>query len=583
MRKTIKLKFIDFFSGFDKEQNEFLDVLQEYYPVVQCDDPDYVIYSGFGYEHLKYDCIRIFFTGECQTPDFNECDYAIGFDRLRFGDRYARIPLYNVFQYKDAYQTLKSRNSFSTEDIKGRGFCSFVVSNCFTKDKRDVFFEMLSKYKHVASGGRYKNNIGGAVKDKYKFLGQYKFNIAFENCSHDGYVTEKIMEAFAAGVVPIYYGDPRIAEDFNPKAFINANDFSSFEAMIEKVKEIVKVKEIRRRAIAAGLKLVDCPIRHLGTEKAHEVYSRIEKFLIDNGVNILFDTSAGDLIINDGVCEGAHFINNVTKQEFVIKAERVIVAVGRVGADWLDDLCRKYGIKRRAGVVDIGVRVECRNEVMEEVNDVLYESKLIGYVPPYNDKVRTFCQNPGGFVSQENYEGGLAVVNGHSFKDKKSKNTNVAILSSHHFRVPFDQPIEYARKVGELTNMLGNGQILVQRFGDILDGKRTWEKELARSNVRPTLPDAVAGDITAAMPYRPMSNIINFIKAVDKVVPGFAGKETLLYSPEIKFYSNKVEIDERFETSVRNLYTLGDGSGWTRGLMQASLMGVLTARNLFSE
>lgn len=347
--------------------------------------------------------------------------------------------------------------------------------------------------------------------------------------------------------------------------------------------EDVKVKEIRRRAIAAGLKLVDCPIRHLGTEKAHEVYSRIEKFLIDNGVNILFDTSAGDLIINAGVCEGAHFINNVTKQEFVIKAERVVVAVGRVGADWLDDLCRKYGIKRRAGVVDIGVRVECRNEVMEEVNDVLYESKLIGYVPPYNDKVRTFCQNPGGFVSQENYEGGLAVVNGHSFKDKKSKNTNVAILSSHHFRVPFDQPIEYARKVGELTNMLGNGQILVQRFGDILDGKRTWEKELARSNVRPTLPDAVAGDITAAMPYRPMSNIINFIKAVDKVVPGFAGKETLLYSPEIKFYSNKVEIDERFETSVRNLYTLGDGSGWTRGLMQASLMGVLTARNLFSE
>lgn len=185
--------------------------------------------------------------------------------------------------------------------------------------------------------------------------------------------------------------------------------------------EDVKVKEIRRRAIAAGLKLVDCPIRHLGTEKAHEVYSRIEKFLIDNGVNILFDTSAGDLIINDGVCEGAHFINNVTKQEFVIKAERVIVAVGRVGADWLDDLCRKYGIKRRAGVVDIGVRVECRNEVMEEVNDVLYESKLIGYVPPYNDKVRTFCQNPGGFVSQENYEGGLAVVNGHSFKDKNPK------------------------------------------------------------------------------------------------------------------------------------------------------------------
>ncbi len=341
------------------------------------------------------------------------------------------------------------------------------------------------------------------------------------------------------------------------------------------------VKEIRRRAISAGLKLVDCPIRHLGTEKAHEVYSRIEKYLIDNGVNIVFDTTAGDLIIEDGVCRGAHFVKHSSGEEYEIKADKTVVAVGRVGADWLDNICRRYDINRRAGVVDIGVRVECRNEVMEEVNAVLYESKLIGYVPPYNDKVRTFCQNPGGFVAQENYEGGLAVVNGHSFKDRKSQNTNVAILSSHHFSVPFDQPIEYARKVGELTNMLGNGHILVQRFGDILQGKRTWEKELARSNVRPTLPDAVAGDITASMPYRPMLNIINFIKAMDEVVPGFAGKETLLYSPEIKFYSNKVEVDKNFETSVKSLYTLGDGSGWTRGLMQASIMGVLCSRTLF--
>ena len=347
--------------------------------------------------------------------------------------------------------------------------------------------------------------------------------------------------------------------------------------------EDVKVKEIRRRAIAAGLKLVDCPIRHLGTEKAHEVYSRIEKFLIDNGVNILFDTSAGDLIINDGVCEGAHFINNVTKQEFVIKAERVVVAVGRVGADWLDDLCRKYGIKRRAGVVDIGVRVECRNEVMEEVNDVLYESKLIGYVPPYNDKVRTFCQNPGGFVSQENYDNDLAVVNGHSYKELKTNNTNVSILCSHNFSYPFNQPIAYAQKVGELTNMLGAGHIMVQRFGDILDGKRTWQKELSRSNLRPSLPDAVAGDITSAMPYRAMVNIINFIQAVDHVVPGFAAVETLLYSPELKFYSNRVKMDTDLNTSIHNLHCLGDASGWTRGLMMASCMGVLMGRKLAEQ
>ena len=197
--------------------------------------------------------------------------------------------------------------------------------------------------------------------------------------------------------------------------------------------------------------------------------------------------------------------------------------------------------------------------------------------------MRTFCQNPGGFVSQENYDNDLAVVNGHSFKEKKSDNTNVAILCSHNFSVPFNQPIEYAQKVGELTNMLGAGHILVQRFGDILDGKRTWEKELAQSNVHPTLQDAVAGDITAAMPYRAMTNIINFIQAVDQVVPGFAAHETLLYSPELKFYSNRVKMDERLNTNIRGLHCLGDSSGWTRGLMMASAMGVFMGRILAEE
>lgn len=233
--------------------------------------------------------------------------------------------------------------------------------------------------------------------------------------------------------------------------------------------------------------------------------------------------------------------------------------------------------------MDIGVRVEVRNEVMETVNNVLYESKLIGYPKPFKNKVRTFCQNPGGFVSQENYDNNLAVVNGHSYKDKKSDNTNLAILCSHNFNEPFNQPIEYAQKVGELTNMLGAGHILVQRYGDILDGKRTWQKELSRSNLRPSLPDAVAGDITSAMPYRAMVNIINFIQAVDHVVPGFAAVETLLYSPELKFYSNRVKMDTDLNTSIHNLHCLGDASGWTRGLMMASCMGVLMGRKLAEQ
>ena len=340
-----------------------------------------------------------------------------------------------------------------------------------------------------------------------------------------------------------------------------------------------KVKEIRKRAIQAGLKLVDCPIRHLGTEKAQVIYSNIQEHLLRRGIEVLFNTQCEDLIIKNGVCSGAR-VSTKTGGVSDITAKHVVVATGRRGADWLERLCVEHGIVHVPGTVDIGVRVEVRNEIMEDVNNVLYESKLIGYPAPFKDKVRTFCQNPGGFVSQENYDNDLAVVNGHSYKEYKTQNTNLAILCSHNFRHPFKQPIAYAQKVGELTNMLGGGHILVQRFGDIIGGKRTWDKELARSNVRPTLVDAVAGDITAAMPYRAMMNIIGFMQAVDHVVPGFASSETLLYSPELKFYSNRVELDKNLKTSVEGLYCLGDSSGWTRGLMMSSSMGVLMGRLL---
>ena len=347
---------------------------------------------------------------------------------------------------------------------------------------------------------------------------------------------------------------------------------------IEGLEETEEVKQIRTRAIRAGLKLVSCPIRHLGTEKAHQLYEDIEHWLQDRGVEILFDSECTGLLIQDGRCEGVTYTDGHT--EHTIQADETVVATGRRGADWLEGMCTTYGIDHVPSTVDIGVRVEVRNEVMETVNRALYESKLIGYPPPFKNKVRTFCQNPGGFVAQENYDNGLAVVNGHSYKELKSDNTNLAILCSHNFSVPFNQPIAYAQKVGELTNMLANGQLLVQRFGDILDGKRTWDKELSRSNVVPTLPDAVAGDITSAMPYRAMINIINFIKAMDHVVPGFAAYETLLYSPELKFYSNRIRMDEDFNTNVAGLHCLGDSSGWTRGLMMSSVMGVLMGRKL---
>ncbi len=350
---------------------------------------------------------------------------------------------------------------------------------------------------------------------------------------------------------------------------------------VEGIYEGEEINEIRRRAIRAGLRLVNCPIRHLGTEKAQKLYLNIQNDLADKGVEMLFGTECENIILEKDVCTGVRIITKEGRKE--LSAGEVVIATGRRGADWLEKVCEENGIAHRPGTVDIGVRVECRNEIMEMVNKVLYEGKLIGYPRPWKNKVRTFCQNPGGFVAQENYDNDLAVVNGHSYKDLKSENTNLSILVSHNFTEPFNQPIAYAQKVGELTNMLGAGHIMVQRYGDILDGKRTWPKELLHSNVKPTLKDAVAGDITAAMPYRAMTNIIEFIRMMDEVVPGFASDETLLYSPELKFYSNKVKMDEDLNTNIRGLHCLGDSSGWTRGLMMASAMGVLMGRKLMEK
>ncbi len=381
------------------------------------------------------------------------------------------------------------------------------------------------------------------------------------------------------GDLPTLAGDAYVQDTINyaDKIYL---EFGA-DTHIEGINNDDEVKEIRKRAIKAGLKLVDCPIRHLGTEKAQKLYYDIEQYLIKNGVEMIFGYECTNIILNGDRCDGIYITNGKSEEE--IHAAHTIIATGRRGADWLEKICATHNIAHQPGTVDIGVRVEVRNEIMEKVNRVLYESKLIGYPKPFKNKVRTFCQNPGGFVSQENYDNNLAVVNGHSYKELKSDNTNLAILCSHNFSYPFNEPIAYAQKVGELTNMLASGNLLVQRYGDILDGKRTWQKELAQSNLKPTLPDAVAGDITAAMPYRSMTNILNFMQAMDVVVPGFASYETLLYSPELKFYSNRIKMDEHFNTNVGGLHCLGDSSGWTRGLMMASVMGIMMGRELYKE
>ena len=230
---------------------------------------------------------------------------------------------------------------------------------------------------------------------------------------------------------------------------------------VEGLENSESVKDIRKRAIQAGLKLVDCPIRHIGTEKAHDLYLAIEEYLIAAGVEIMFGYECRNIILDGDRCLGVYV--NDGHGEIEIRAKDTVVATGRRGAEWLEKMCAEHNIAHQPGTVDVGVRVEVRNEVIEQINKVLYESKLVGYPKPFKNKVRTFCQNPGGFVSQENYDNDLAVVNGHSYKELKSDNTNLAILCSHNFSHPFNQPIAYAQKVGELTNMLGAGHIMAEK------------------------------------------------------------------------------------------------------------------------
>ncbi len=360
------------------------------------------------------------------------------------------------------------------------------------------------------------------------------------------------------------------------------------DSKLEGTKYKKEVTEIKEKAKKEGLTLIDIPIRHLGTEKAHELYEKLENYLENNGIDMMFETTVRDLIIEDGAIKGVKIkpSDEIMKEDEnleTIYGDNVVIAVGRKGANWLVNMCGKHKIATQAGVVDIGIRYELPDEIMKDINTYMYEGKFIGKLGPFGDKVRTFCQNPSGFVSSEVYDNNLTLVNGHSYKDKKSTNTNLAILVSHKFSHPFDKPIDYGRNVAKNLNELGNGNVLVQRIGDIYRGKRTWDYELEKNSVKHTLKSAVAGDITFAIGYRTMTDILQFIRTMDKVVEGFANPDNLIYAPEIKFYSNKVTIDNNFETNIKGLYSIGDGGGMTRGLMMASCSGVQMARILASK
>ncbi len=338
-----------------------------------------------------------------------------------------------------------------------------------------------------------------------------------------------------------------------------------------------EIREIRRKAINANLKLVECPIRHLGTEEGYKIYMRLQEHLLGLGVEMKFRTMVENILVEEGRAMGV-----VTDTGEVFRGKEIVCAIGREGADWFSHVCQEHGIETKVGTVDIGVRVEVRDEVMEFLNKNLYEAKLVYHTPTFDDKVRTFCTNPSGEVATEYYDDGLAVVNGHAYKstELKTSNTNFALLVSKNFTKPFKTPIAYGKQIAQLSNMLCDGRILMQTFGDFRRGRRTTEERLCRNNLIPTLKDAVPGDLSLVFPHRIMVDIEEMIFALDKVTPGIASDETLLYGVEVKFYSNKVVVNGDFETNIPGLRAIGDGASATRGLQQASANGLSVARSI---
>ena len=337
--------------------------------------------------------------------------------------------------------------------------------------------------------------------------------------------------------------------------------------------DIKTFHELERQAVLAELKLVYSPVRHLGTERSLDVLKAMQDYL-DERITILNNVAADSLIVECEQVKGIKLSNGET-----ISAEYTIIAPGREGADWLTQEFAQHKIGMVNNAVDVGVRVELPAPVFEPLTNKLYESKLIYNSPTFGDEVRTFCMNPNGEVVQENYSG-IATVNGHSYANFKTPNTNFALLVSEKFTEPFKEPIQYGQHIARLANMLGDG-ILVQRFGDLLDGRRSTPDRIKSSIITPTLTCATPGDLSLVIPHRQLTSIKEMLFALDKIAPGTASRYTLLYGIEVKFYSARVKLTEELETEgVKNLFAIGDGAGVTRGLIQASASGVHVARTI---
>ncbi len=369
------------------------------------------------------------------------------------------------------------------------------------------------------------------------------------------YLSEESVEALIAYVDSIYCS-------FGAEGAIHGEDDAA-------------LSRLKKKAAGYDLELIPARIRHIGTDLCKEVLRNIREQL--NGkIDLLFETPVQQLITNNGVVSGV-----VTRTGKRFTAQSVIVAAGREGSPWLSEEAKRLKLSLQKNPVDIGVRVELPASIMKDVTDIAYEGKFIYSTKKFRDRVRTFCMNPYGEVVKE-YSEAVYSVNGHSYRKRKTENTNFALLVSTDFTKPFSEPISYGKYIAGLAELLGGG-VIVQRLGDLKMGRRSTPERIADGSVRPTLEDATPGDLSFVLPYRHLHDIMEMLEALDNVSPGVNSGDTLLYGVEVKFYSLKLKLTQALETEVANLFAIGDGAGVTRGLIQASISGVVAAREILKR
>ena len=338
--------------------------------------------------------------------------------------------------------------------------------------------------------------------------------------------------------------------------------------------------EIRKKVAIAGAKLLIIKQKHLGSDHLPEYIEGISNYLIDKGVTLLDKTDVVDIHTEN---ENKHVITyKKGKKEETLESKYVVVAPGRTGAKWIQELADKYEIPYLSQSIEIGVRVEVRKDIMESITNIIYDPTIFIKTKTYGDEIRTFCTNPGGFVAKENYYGYIC-VNGHALKDIKSDNTNFAFISKVNLTQPVTNTRQYGESIARIANVLGDGKPIIQSLKDLRNARRSEWHRINKGFIEPTLKDCVAGDLALVLPHRIITNILEGLETLDKIIPGVNNDDTLLYGPEIKFFSNEIETDNKFRLKDDNIYFIGDGAGKAGNIVTAAATGIVSAKDILER